>query len=160
MPGTQDALARLVDEAAIRNITARFADTATRSDFEGFRSLWSADAVWTIAKPFEAKADGVDDIADMLRRLWEGKEFFVQFAVQGPIEINGDEAVTSCICHEAARGANETFYRNHGLFIDRLRRLGDGWVFVSRSYEYLWLDTSPFTGDAFRLSASASNRAA
>ena len=59
MPTSQDALSRLVDEADIRDATARFADTATRGDFDGFRRLWADDAVWTIAKPFEARVEAI-----------------------------------------------------------------------------------------------------
>ena len=73
----------------------------------------------------------------------------MQFAVQGPIAIDGDEATTSCICHEAARGPEETYYRNHCVAIDRLRRSGNGWVFTSITFQYIWLDTSPFGGDGF-----------
>lgn len=87
----------------------------------------------------------------MLRRLRAGREFFVQFAVQGPIEIDCDEATTHCICHEAARGPGETYYRNHSVAFDRLRRSGHGWLFTARTFVYLWLDTSPFTGAAFQL---------
>lgn len=148
---TDQILSRLVDEAAIRDVTARFADAAIRGDFEAFRRCWADDAVWTIAKPFEARAEGADDIVAMLHHLWDGKDFFVQFAVQGPVVIDGDEASATCVCHEAARGAGGVFYRNHGIFTDRLRRSGDGWVFTRRAYDYLWLDLTPFTGDAFKL---------
>ena len=93
----------------------------------------------------------MDDIVAMLRRVRAGRDFFVQFALPGVIEINGDEATTRTFCHEAARGPGKTYYRNHCIAFDRLRRAGDGWVFASRSFQYLWLDTSPFTGDAFPL---------
>lgn len=84
----------------------------------------------------------------------------MQFAVQRPIEIEGDEAIARCICHEAARGLAGSFYRNHGVFRDRLHRSDDRWVFVSRSYEYIWLDTSPFAGDGFKLSGVVAHREA
>ncbi len=33
---------------------------------------------------------------------------------------------------------------------EALRRTGSGgWVFTNRTYRYLWLDMSPFTGDTF-----------
>lgn len=143
------ALSRLLDEAAIRDAIARFADTSMRGDFDGFRALWAQDGVWEIPKPFEARAQGLDAIVAMLHRLRDGRDFFVQFAVPGPIEVSGDEAVTRCIVSEAARGPKDTFYRNHGLFHDRLRRTDQGWVFSQRRFQYLWLDTSSFTGDAF-----------
>lgn len=69
--------------------------------------------------------------------------------VQGAIEIDGDEAIARCLCHEAARGPGESYYRNNGVWSDRLRRSGNTWMFTSRSYRYLWVDFSPFPGEIF-----------
>jgi hypothetical protein len=144
---------RLLDEAAIRDATARFADTAIHADYDGFRALWADDAEWVIGstegQPFERRAQGRDDIVSMFRDLRDEREYFVQFAVQGPIEINGEDATARCVCHEAARGPGESYYRNNGVWSDRLRRSDNGWVFTSRTYQYLWLDFSPFSGDIF-----------
>ena len=148
----QAALARFMDEAAIRNTIARFADSATRGDGEMFRTLWTKDAEFIIGQaPRQQSAKGVDDVVAMLRRLRGGRDFFVQFAVPGVIDIEGDEATTRTFCHEAARGPGETFYRNHCVAFDRLRRTNEGWAFASRSFQYLWLDTSPFAGNGFPL---------
>jgi hypothetical protein len=98
-----------------------------------------------------ASARFVERTVSHPRRLRTGRDFFVQFALPGVIDIDGDEATTRTLCHEAARGPGKTYYRNHCIASDRLRRAGDGWVFASRSFQYLWLDTSPFTGDAFPL---------
>jgi hypothetical protein len=148
----QALLDRFLDEAAIRNTISRFADSVTRSDYAMFRDVWADDAEFSIGKaPHGQSATGVDNIVAMLRRLRAGKDFFVQFAVPGVIEIDGEEATTRTFCHEAARGPGEAYYRNHSVAFDRLRRSGDGWVFTSRSFQYLWLDTSPYSGDAFSL---------
>jgi len=145
------ALTRLIDEAAIRDATARFADVTTNGDLDGFRALWADDADWVIGatkgQPFERRAHGVHDIVSMYHTLRGERDYFIQFAVQGSIEINGDDATARCFCHEAARGPGESYYRNNGIWSDRLRRSGDGWVFTNRTYQYLWLDLSPFPGD-------------
>ncbi|MGJ9418727.1 nuclear transport factor 2 family protein [Massilia sp. CMS3.1] len=156
MSDIQASVTRLLDEASIRNATARFADAAIRADYDSFRTVWADDGEWTIGTPPKAQAQGMDDIVAMLRRLREGKEFFVQFAVQGAIEISGDQATTSCVCTEAARGPGEVYYRNHCMALDRLKRSENGWVFTSRSFQYLWLDTSPFGGDSFSLPSPGS----
>lgn len=147
------ALTRLLDEAAIRDATARFADTATHADYDGFRALWADDAEFVIGgtegQPYERRAKGIDDIMSMIHALRDERDHFVQFAVPGPIEIDGDEAAVRCLCYETARGPGESYYRNSGVCSDRLRRSGDGWVFTNRSYRYLWLDFSPFSGDIF-----------
>jgi ketosteroid isomerase-like protein len=147
------SLTRLLDEMAIRDATARFADSATHADYDAFRALWADDAEWVIGgtegQPFERQAKGADDIVELFRTLRDEREYFVQFAVQGSIEINGDDATARCICHEAARGPGETYYRNNGVWFDRLRRSDNGWLFTKRTYQYLWLDLSPFAGDVF-----------
>ena len=147
--------AHWVDEAAIRTATARFADTVMRADYDAFSTLWSEHADWVIggteAQPFERRAHGVDDIVSLFRDLWKGNDYFVHFAVPGLIDINGDQAAAHVVCHEAARGP-ERFYRTHGTWSDQLRRTDTGLVFTNRTYRYLWLDMSPFTGDTFPLS--------
>lgn len=149
MSDISTALGRLLDEADIRRVTARFADAAMRGDYDSFRSVWSDDAIWTIGVPPKVQATGADDIVALLRNLRSEKEFFVQFAVQGEIDIDGDTATTQCLCHEAARGPGESYYRNHCIAIDRLQRSANGWVFTSRTFQYIWLDTSPFGGTGF-----------
>jgi ketosteroid isomerase-like protein len=157
MPDNEALITRLLDEAAIRDATARFADVLIRADFDGFRALWADDAEseWVIGgpegQPFERRAKGVDDIVTLFRELWKGNDTFVHFAVQGVIEINGDYATSQCVCHESARGPESRYYRTHGVWSDRLRRSDDGWVFTSRRYRYLWLDLSPFAGDVFSI---------
>ena len=148
------SLARLLDEAAIRDAIARFADAATSGDSDGFRTLWADDAEWVIGstegQPFESRSKGIDEIESHFRDLRDDKEYFVQFAVPGSIEISGDDATVRCLCYEAGRGPGE-YYRNTGIDTVRLRRSDNDWVFTSRSYQYLWLDFSPFSGDIFQV---------
>jgi hypothetical protein len=47
-------------------------------------------------------------------------------------------------------------WTNHGVWLDRLKRSTDGWVFTSRTYQYLWIDLSPFAGDMSCPSRSSS----
>ena len=152
MPESKNATSHLIDEAAIRDVIARFADTGIRGDYDGFRSLWAPDAIWDIPKPVSVRAEGVDEIIAMLHKMRDDKTYFVQFSLPGPIKIDGDLASTRTVTHEAASGPNGVYYRNYGIFFDRLRRSDDGWVFVERLYNFLWLDTSPFSGDSFKLS--------
>lgn len=148
-----DRLKRFMDEASIRNVIARFADAATRGDLETFRTVWAEDGEFKIGEaPHGQHARGVEAAVDLLRVLTTGLTYFVQFAVPGVIEIEGDEATTRTIVHESARSsAGDHYYRNHCIAFDRLRRSGDDWVFTSRSFQYLWLDTGPFAGDGFAL---------
>ena len=68
-------LARLLDETAIRDTIARFADAATSGDSDGFRTLWADDAQWVIGstegQPFESRSKGIDEIVSHFRDLRE-----------------------------------------------------------------------------------------
>lgn len=66
-----------------------------RADYDTFRSVWAVDGHWSIGNSLKVFATGADNIVAMLEKLRVGKEFFVQFAAQGSIVINGDEAVTA-----------------------------------------------------------------
>lgn len=149
----QPALARMLDEASIQRTIAHFADAATRADYDAFRAVWADDAQWTIGDPPRVYATGIDDIEATLKRLRAEKEFFVQFATRGVIAVDGDTATSRSVGHEAARGPGESFYRNHYMVHDRLVRAGDCWIFTARTFHYIWLDTAPFGGLSFSVTA-------
>ncbi len=44
MSDNEASITRLLDEADIRDATARFADILMRADYDGFRTLWADDA--------------------------------------------------------------------------------------------------------------------
>jgi ketosteroid isomerase-like protein len=96
-------LARLLDETAIRDTIARFADAATSGDSDGFRTLWADDAQWVIGstegQPFESRSKGIDEIVSHFRELRDDKEYFIQFAAPGSIDISGDDATVRCLCY-------------------------------------------------------------
>jgi hypothetical protein len=148
----QSILGRFVDEAMIRNVIARYADIATRADYESFHSLWTDDGEFIIGQaPKGHHATGPADTVALFRELRAGKTFFVQFALPGVIDLDGDEATTRTFIHESAQGPDETYYRCHCIAFDRLQRSGENWLFRSRSFQYLWLDTGPFSGNGFPL---------
>ncbi len=152
MTDRQARLQQFIDESLIRNTIARFADSATRCDYEMFRSVWAEDGEFIIGNaPHGQHSKGADENVVLLRKLRSGKEFFVQFALPGVIEIDGDRASTRTFVHEAARGPGEKYYRNHCIAFDQLQRAGGDWVFKTRSFQYIWLDTGPFAGTGFPL---------
>ena len=149
MPDDVTLSQTLVDDLVIRRQIARFADAAMSDDRVAFADLFTKDGRLEIGAPADRRARGRAAIADLLGRLREGQDFFVQYAQPGLIDIQGDHATARTLCHEVARGPADRFYRNHGMFFDRLVRSGDTWLFASRRYRYFWLDSSPFGGDAF-----------
>jgi len=154
MPGLENAVSRLIDEAAVRDAVAGFAEAASFKQYDAFRTLWADDGVWTIGAPYEARVEGPEAIVGLLQKLRDPKEFFLQYANPGAIIVDGDTAHTRCIVHEEGRGSDAGF-RCHSVTDDVLRRAGDRWVFVSRAFQYIWLDTNHFPGDAFTVSPLA-----
>ena len=56
----------------------------------------------------------------------------------------------------AKNGTGKSYYNNFGLFIDELEKVEGKWLFKSRNYPYLYLDTDPFTGKGIPLNAEIS----
>jgi SnoaL-like domain len=143
----------MLDEAAIHRAITLLADAATRDDYDSFPTLWTEEAEWTIGDPPRVHASEIENIVSMLRKLRAGKEFFIQFPFPGVIEIEGDIATVRGTGHEAARAPEKVYHRNHYMVFDRLKRSSDRWVFISRTFKYILLDTSPFGGEAFSLAS-------
>jgi hypothetical protein len=100
---------------------------------------------------FQASSEGVKNIVEMMRSLRKGREFFVQFAHSGVIELKGKKATARWIMREVSKGPGEVYYNNYAVYLDSLRKSKGKWKFVQRDYHYVWLDTSPFSGKAFSL---------
>jgi len=143
----EQRLQHLEDEAAIRDLAARFADAATRADYETIRSLFTTDAVFTIGEPFAVTREGPNEIVALIHRLRDGKDFFVEFVHSGLIQLDGNTAKS---------GPGESYYNNFGFFIDELEKVDGKWLFKTRTYPYLYLDTDPFTGKGVAQNADIS----
>ncbi len=119
MSTIEQRLQRLEDEAAIRDLAARFADAATRADIETIRTLFKPDGVFTIGEPFAVTCKGVDEIVALLHKLRDGKDFFVHFVHSGLIQVDGDTASARWLIREvglgpAKSGPGKSYYNNFG----------------------------------------------
>ncbi len=153
MPSIEQRLQRLEDEAAIKELAARFADAATRNDIETIKTLFTEDAVFSIKEPNSAAAHGPASIGELIQKLESGKAFFVQFAHSGLVKVDGDKASARWLIREVALGATQdgggkSYYNNFGYFNDDVKKIDGKWLFKSRTYQYIYLDTDPFTGKA------------
>jgi hypothetical protein len=157
----EQRLQHLEDEAAIRDLAARFADAATRGDHVTIRSLFMPDGVFTIGEPFAVTSRGVDEIGALIHKLRDGKDFFVQFVHSGLIQLDGNTASARWLLREvglgpAKSGPGKSYYNNFGFFIDELEKVDGKWLFKTRTYPYLYLDTDSFTGKGVALNADIS----
>jgi len=155
----EERLQHLEDDAAIRDLAARFADAATRGDHQTLRSLWKPDGIFVIGEPFAVTCKGIDEISAHIRKLRDGKDFFVEFVHSGLVQIDGNTASARWLVREVGMGpgkSGKSYYNNFGFFIDELEKIDGTWLFKSRTYPYLYLDTDPFTGTAVALNADIS----
>lgn len=161
MPTIEQRLQHLEDEAAIRDLAARFADAASRGDHRTISKLFKRDAVFTIGAPNALTVTGADEIAALIDKLRSDKDFFVQFVHSGLIHLNGGTASARWLIREVALGSAKTgvgksFYNNFGFFLDELEKVDGRWLFKTRTYPYMFLDTDPFTGKGIALDAEIS----
>ena len=157
----EQRLQHLEDEAVIQDLAARFADAATRADYGTIRSLFTAEAVFMIGEPFAVTCKGPDEIVALIHRLRDGKDFFVEFVHSGLIQLDGNMASARWLVREVGLGAEKSgpgksYYNNFGFFIDELEKVDGKWLFKTRTYPYLYLDTDQFTGDGVALNADIS----
>ena len=157
MPTVEQRLQRLEDDAAIRDLSARFADTAVRADYAGFAALWAPNATLVINEPVYTSATGTEAILALLRKLYAGRDFFVEFVHSGVVDLQENHATGRWIIWEVAKGPGEVYYNTYGVFTDEMEKVDGQWLFTRRSYEYLYLDTTPFAGDAHKLLTDAAS---
>ena len=153
MKTIEERLISLEDDMAIRNLAAKFADATTIADHEEFKKLWKPDGVFTINQPANTTKTGIEDISALIMNLRDEKDFFVHFVHSGVIEIDGNTATARWIIHEVGEGPGEKYYNNYGVFNDKMEKINEKWVFTSRVYDYMWIDTGKFAGKAVELPA-------
>lgn len=159
MCGLEKRIQRIEDEQAIRDLVARFANACSPPNVDTFSKLWvptgDAKPVWTLTEPFQMAANGIDEIMDMLDKLLQPRDFFVQLVHSGVVEINDNHATGRWIMREVAKGPGEMYYNNFAIYEDMLQKVEGSWYFARRSYKYMFLDSSSFGGQIFSLSKRA-----
>ena len=148
-PENLDARLRAIEDGVeIRNLAAKFTDCVNERDIDGFAQLWALQGpIWEIGPPLASRAEGVEDIVAMLRRLLGIQEYFMQMTHSGVVTVDGDRATARFVVREHGHG-NASYYDNLGVYEDSLVRESGGWRFAKRQYRYRFLDQDPFTGKA------------
>ena len=119
------------DRLEIQALAARFSDAVNERDVQAFTQLWASDRpVWEIGPPLQSRAQGIDEIIAMLRRLLQIERYFMQITHSGVLTIDGDRATARFVERERGRG-DGTYYDNLAVYDDVLRSV---WIISS------WLD--------------------
>ena len=147
---SEQTIERLVIDADIRDLAARFSDAVNRRDFGAFGDLFAEDGIWEIGEPFPSRAAGRQNVVTMLRNLWAPWDFFFQMTHTGVIDVAPDRqtATARWEIQEIARTPDGSqSYDNVAMYYDRLVRTPDGsWRFAERRYHYIWLSSADLVG--------------
>lgn len=146
----EERVQKLEDEAAIRDLAAAFADAVTRNDKAALSAVWSTDGIFTIGDPIPKTCKGVEEIMAFISKLRDDKEFFVQFVHSGLVVVEGNHATAEWLVEEVGKGG-EKYYHNYCSCSDLIEKIDGKWLFAERTFRFLYLDFSPFTGSAYIL---------
>ncbi|MCV7281772.1 nuclear transport factor 2 family protein [Mycolicibacterium flavescens] len=147
------------DELAVRRVIEGYADAVTRRDSAAYGAMYAPDAVWIVGPPIDRRVSGRDAIVAELSGEIARLDFFVFTAANIVVHVDGDTATSRSTVHEVGRAAEGAppgipAMEVRALYEDELRRDGDGWVFTTRRYSVLYLDTTVPVGQAFPLTMS------
>ena len=124
----------LDDRIAIRELHEIYADTAFRSDREGWLGCWAEDCRWIT--PF-GEVRGKAELIEQWGKIGESFGVIGFFPVLGAIEVTGDRATCRSHVREIAAMHDGGLYKVVGRYDDELLRTDSGWRFARRSYTAL-----------------------
>jgi ketosteroid isomerase-like protein len=138
------------DRLAIRELIELYSDAVTRRDWNTAGAVFAEDAVWTITAPTNVELRGRAAITRGVAEMVENFEIFVQMTHSIVVELDRDRATARTIVNGFGRlrdhsGGTSTL----GVYHDALIRAGDGWLFLSRRFEPIYIDTAAPRGTAF-----------
>jgi hypothetical protein len=134
-----DALAQLVDRAAIVDCLHRYARGLDRRDEELLRSAYHPDATEDHAGAY---VGGVDGLVEYLFRVHERFAGYQRYVTNVSIQLDGDqahgEAYFLSVIHE---GPHRPVALSGGRYVDRFERRAGDWRIATRVVVLEWHGT-------------------
>lgn len=132
----------LEDRILIRELLETYADASTRLDADGWGACWADDALWSLPEyPEIGDHRGRAAIVEGWRDAMKAHTNFVMINTPGSIEVDGDTARVRTYSSEVFDGPDGATRRTRGTYEDTLAKIDGRWVFTSRTYKNLRLDT-------------------
>jgi uncharacterized protein (TIGR02246 family) len=124
-----DALERVLDHLAIRELTARYNRAFDDVDSEAWADTFTPDGVMEYSGG--PPISGRDALIEMSRKTGYG---FVHITTDPIIEVDGDRATQSCtlIVANRSKAGDPVAIAMTGRYEDELVRTADGWRFERR----------------------------
>ncbi|QCW99466.1 hypothetical protein FGM00_04835 [Aggregatimonas sangjinii] len=142
---------RFRDKEQIVALSNVYSDAAALQDKKLFQSLWAENSKWIIGPPINKTFKGRDSIANAFENLLSDWEFFVQLNTSFNVDLSedGKTATANFYLNEIARNAKMSNY-NIASYKDSLIKKDGKWLFKTREYKVIYLDTTALAGQAFQ----------
>lgn len=125
------------DRLAIRELLEAYADAVTRNDAEAWSATFADDAEWSLPDyPEIGTTHGKAAIVAMWVEAMKQYPGIMFKAWPGSIEVEGSEARMRSYTAEVYDQEDQTV-RDQGVYEDTCVKIGDRWLFRSRSFRKL-----------------------
>jgi len=129
------------DRLAIRELVDSYGDAVSRYDATAWGANWCEDSVWTLNLPGLDEVVGRTDILALWGKAMAEYEYVYMIASPGEIRISGDRATGRFYTSELTRLKTGEEQRIVGRYDDEYQKLAGRWLFKSRNYKMLHLQT-------------------
>ena len=136
---------RLIDELAIRSLTAAYTDAINRCDIDDIAHVYDDDAVFTMMD--RPSVTGRDAILDVLRATVARYRLVMQLLHSGIVRLDGDRAWARWQITEFQVLNDESRRFIAGRYEDEYVRRPDGWKFARRTYTARYLGSYDLSSD-------------
>jgi hypothetical protein len=138
------SLRALLDEAAIRDVAARYCRALDECDWSLLGQVFLPDSTAQLGD--DTVLAGLDAIVGRVRVVLDPLDGSQHLVGNHEVVVDGDTADHRCYFHaqHIRRGAEGgSLYLVAGRYIDLLRRVGDDWRIVHRRLEVMWTEGNP-----------------
>ena len=133
------------DEAAVRELVARYADAVNRRSAEDWSGTWATDAEWNLAGQAVV---GRDEIVSLWSQLMSGFSWLVQLVYTGTVNVDGDRATARWYLSELSLRKDGSRGLVIGVYHDECRRSDGEWRFAKRRFDVLYTGPPDLSGQA------------
>lgn len=133
----------MIDEIAIQQLINKYTEGASRADYEQVASVYAPDGVWHLPA-FQMSFEGREAIKKGMADFLVAMDYLIQINAPAWIEVTGDTATARSTIREGAKfkGKDEAV-EVLGFYNDELIRTPEGWLFKSRSFNMIAMNSTP-----------------
>jgi uncharacterized protein (TIGR02246 family) len=133
------------EEAAVRDLVARYTDAVNRRDAKAWAATWADDAEWSLGG---SPVQGREAIVALWQRLMDGLPFVVQLVHSGVVQVDGERATARWYLSELHQSADRKGTLVVGVYHDECARTDEGWRFARRRFDALYAGPPDLSGNA------------